>query len=782
VIDNLRSAWRSLRAAPGFSAFVVATVALGVGANTAVLSVADAVLFRPLPFDNPERVFVLLNRDRETGRRSTAVSYEWLRILDSHHSSLSDAAAAEPSRTVVVPGADGPQAIRVAAVTPNYFEVLGVRPARGRVFQDADLQSGTPAMLSYAAWQQRFAGRSTIVGESITLGSWQIDVIGVLPHDFVFPSLLIDRPEVITLAEPLARRSGNAFYPAVRLDPDVSVAQAQAEIDSLLAGATANTRGAAATLSLDDVPTTMFTAGRPIMWLALTAALLVFLVGCSNLVTLALARTRRREREIAVCLALGAGTRRLVSVLMLEGAMLGLAGATLAVAVARATFEVLLPHVPPIAYRTAVVGVDVRVAIAGLTLGLVAGMLFVVGPAWRLARLDIQTVLQRNSGAASGRQLIARPLLVLQVALAIVLVFGTTVAARAFLAVLGIDLGVVPEHVLTLRVAPPSGTLGVGAQAFYLRAIDTLAEQPYVVTAGAASTIPLDGSAADSAVRTSDGRTIASVAFALPGFFESAGIRLVRGRLLQRSDITTGQAAIVTESAAQSMFGDAEPLGQSFTSVSGRRHTVVGIVTNHVSSLTRQGPPLVYVLPGESTRGMTVLVRTRSRSESVLRDLTRISGVVAPHAPTTAAWWSDSIGASTPFRNPRFQTLVLGFFATLAVVLTAFGIYAVVAFLVVARTREWGVRLAIGAAPQTLTRLIIRQTVVPVFAGVVVGVFATRGLARLAEAQLFQVRTDDPGVLMIAVIVVCGASWIAAALPARRVTRVDPVTALRADG
>jgi hypothetical protein len=407
-------------------------------------------------------------------------------------------------------------------------------------------------------------------------------------------------------------------------------------------------------------------------------------------------------------------------------------------------------------------------------------VLFAIGPLWRMARLEVQAVMQRTTGLSSPPQWLGRPMLALQVAAAIVLVFGTVVAARALLAVLDVDLGLRPENVLTLRVAPGDGD-GRTAQAFYLRVLDELGRRPDVVAAGAVSALPLAGAAPDESVRDDTNRMVAGVTYALPGFAEAAGIPVLRGRTLTIDDVRAGDSAVVTESAAKALFGLREPLGESFTASSGRRFTVIGVLGDHRRSVTRADPAQAYVVAGELTRALVITARLRTRNDAAAGELKHLLGRLAPDRPATIEWWEDSVAALTAYRNPRFQTLVFGAFATLALGLASLGVYAVVAVLVVARTREMGVRLAVGATPGGLVALLVRQVMAPVIAGAAIGLLATRGLARLAEAQLFQVQTRDPATLALAAGVVLAAALIAAYVPALRVSRIDASAALRAE-
>jgi len=784
MIDDLRFAWRGLRNAPGFAVVAIATLALAIGANTAIFSIADAVLFRRLPYTDPDRVFILRMLDRESGRRFTMIGPEHLRVIDEHHHGLGTVGMLDDDSSLKVATADGVEAIERVVVSPDYFQVLGIRPARGRLFDARDLtQPGRAAVLAYGAWQKRFGGDERIVGRPATLGGTTFDIVGVLPKHFVFPSSFAGTPEIVTAAEPAWRvGSGGALHPIVRLEAGVTREQAQAEIEALVAPlAAGNPNLAKAIPVLDDVRSVLYPAGRPIMRFLFAAAGLVLLLGCANLSNMLLARSRSRERDIAVRAALGASRARLAGPLVFEAIIIGLAGAVLALLATWATFDALVRQVPRLAYGDAPIGVDLRVAALALALGLLGGLAFAIVPAWRLTRLDVQAQINGRMHRAGGAWRLGRPMVAAQVALAIVLVFGAVIASRAFLAVLRAPLGFTPEGVITVRVLPARDAKGPARQAFYLRVMDALRNRDDVASVGAAGSLPLSHEAPDEGVRIGGARTAAGIVHILPGYFETVGIHVTRGRLPNIQDIGSAtNVAVVAESTARLLFPGRDPLGATFDNGRGREFTVVGVVSD-VRYAFGQHPSPAYVIPEDATRALTIVVRTTTRRPSLVVDLRRQAGQFAPGEIVTVNWWTDSIAAISEYRNPRFQTLVLGSFAALALGLTAIGVFGVVAFLVASRTREIGIRLAVGADPRALVRLVLGQALTPVVAGLAIGLAATRGLARLAEQQLFDVQTRDPATLTAAALVVVAAACLAAYLPARHASRVDPTIVLRAE-
>jgi predicted permease len=795
MVHDLRLAIRRLRNAPAFTLVAIVILALAIGANTAIFSIADAVLFKQLPFADPERVYVLSLLDAKTRERSRGVPFTYLQAIDEHHRGLGEVGLRGPTTMTIHAGGAEAEWMETFAVTPSYFHVLGVRAARGRLFEARDAaEPGRAAVLTYETWQRRFGGDATIVGRAEKLGTQTRDVIGVLPRGFIFPTTSLrflynptGRPEYLTVAPPPSREASQSARPrrfeeaVVRLEPGVSREQAQAEIDAVVAPFRA---GRDESVVLDNPRAVLFPTGRPIMAFLVAAAALVLLIGCANLANMLLTRTRRREREIGLHAALGATRLRIVRPIFFETLIVGIAGAFLALLVTALTFELLLRQVPPAAYGSAYIRLDIRVAVFAVALGILAGFVFAVVPSWWSARLDVQALVKGSprTGRWRGRGAFGQSMIAVQVGLSIVLVFGAVIAGRAFVSVLRVPLGFWSDDLIAIN-ARPDASKPPDLRAFYERSIETLTRRTDVAAASAGASIPTDGFGAAEAVETSGSQRPVDVLHVLPGYFETLGIPLVRGRLLTREDMDGGgDVAVVAESAARALFPDQDALGAEFRSRQGRQFTIVGVVGDVQRTLSRPMPPPAYVFPPrDMTRGMTIVARMRSRGPHALAEVRREIAALAPGSPVTGVWWSDSIDALAAYRNPRFQTLVLGTFAVLALILTVLGIFAAVAFVVATRTREIGVRLALGAQPGSLVRLVLRQAVTPVAVGILAGLLGTLWLRRIVEAQLIEVNARDPVTLAASIITVAAAAVLAAYLPARHTTRVNPIEVLRAE-
>ena len=436
----------------------------------------------------------------------------------------------------------------------------------------------------------------------MTIGVSTFDIVGILPRDFVFPSYYRQAAVITVMGPPAQGAAGGSITPIVRLEGGATREQAQAALDALIEPLVKGKSSGKQLLYLDDVRSVLYPTGRPIMALLLSASALLLLLGCANLANMLFARARQAEREIGIRIALGAKRGRLIRELACEALLLGLAGAGMALLVTYWSFDLLLQQVPPVAYGRAPVGVDLRVLGFGAVLGVLASLLVAVVPAWRATRVDAQHLLQRRSG--SGRGALGRPMVTAQVAMAVLLVFGAAVTARALVAVLRLPLGFSADNVARLSVPPSTNLRGAARQEFYMRAIDTLTRRGDVVSAGAITSVPLAGSTADEAVGIGGVRRPgAGLYHVLPGDFEALRIPLRRGRLIDASDVRSGVGvAVVSEGAAKILFPDRDPLGASLSNTRDRSFVVIGVVGDVRTRFGDDTTQPIYVLPGPGAR------------------------------------------------------------------------------------------------------------------------------------------------------------------------------------
>lgn len=781
LLTDVKQAWRTAVRNKRSTVSAVFILSVVGAVNALVFGLADAVLLRPLPYREADRVFIVQMMN-ESGQRFTRVGNDVLQLFAQPAHGLSRAGILGSGPRITIDLPDGPSGVVTASATPSYFEVLGVRPEAGRLFSDADTETGGHvALLSYDGWRTRLGGRTDIVGTTVTLGNATLDVVGVLPPNVFLPTLFAEAPEVIVAAPypgPNDEKAG-AFYPVVRLDADTTIERAQAALTAV-ARANHTGPGAPSIPALDPMRAVLFPAGQPIMrWLVACTLALVVLAGV-NLAGLFLVRGFGRARDTGVKLALGASRTRIIRPVLLEVMGICVAGGLAALAVASQMFEPLLEYVPRLVYRNAPVGIDFRVGVITVAAIAMAALVSTLLATWFSSRRDAD-VLIRSAGG--GRASVAtwkrgRVLVAVQIALTVVLVFGAAITARAFVTLLNVPLGFDPTNVMI------SGMATSTSEALdYEHILRVLRDRPDVEAAGGVARTPFDRSAHDDGVSLPGGQQL-GLTYMLPGYFETIRRPLIRGRHVTWDDYRSDPGAVVVSAtAAQVLAPGGDALGMSFANRHGRKLHVVGIVEDALYDVGSDPQASVYgfAVAPERLRRLNVVVRTTHRSDVLLQHIQRQVSDQAPAARIHVGWWADDIFNVTGFRNPRFQTIVLSTLSGVALVLTMVGIVGVLGCLVAARTRELAVRAAIGATPGSLARLVIRQGMVPVAVGIIAGLIATRWAAGFAEAQLFVVDTQGAGALVTTAAAVIVAALVAAWIPSRRAGRIDPVVALRAE-
>jgi len=800
LIQDLRLGARVLARKPGFALTAIVTLALGIGANAAIFSVVYGVLLHPLPYRSPERVVTLWETDtRRPAARLLVSPANFLWWHDRTGNVLESIGAVSPW-AVEYTGGGEPESIDGALVSEGFFRALGVEAAIGRTFHPEEHLSGGAKVLVLAddLWRQKFGADPAIVGRTLPFGEQSYTVVGVLPPDVQAP-VYTGRAYAPLAFWPGADRSRTQYLGVVgRLKPDVALRQAQAAID--VVGPADSFKDASA-IGSTLVPVLDQVVGpvRPALWTLFGSALLILMIACANVAHLQLARGSERAREIAIRIALGAERARLVRQLVTENLWLvlgaGIGGALLAhwgIVAMRALAPATIP-------RLYMVRLGLPVFLFGTALALATLLLFSVVPALRASRPNVQPALKDGSAGASagpGAHRLRDFLVVWEVALALVLLVGATLLTRSFVSLMRVEPGFRVENVASLQVYVYNRYPKPEQQVEYFRqAIEELGRLPDVESAGATSAQPfLYGGAPQSIAVTADGdpapapgqeATAAGVIVA-GDYFRAAGIPLSRGRFFTEFDKADGKpVAIVSEAMARRLWGERDPVGSSFTvrgPSSAVRLEVVG-VAGDVRRVGLAETPLASFyrpLAQSATGGMSFVVRTRSSVASRLAEVKQAIWKVNPKQPFYRVASVEDLVARSLIQR-RFLLYLIGAFAGLALLLASVGIYGVISFVTAQRTREIGLRVALGATPGQIRGLVMGKGVALAAIGAVLGTLAALGVSRFVRSLLFGVSPLDPATYAAASAALLVLAASASYLPARRAMKADPISVLRQD-
>jgi putative ABC transport system permease protein len=804
LVTDLRYACRVLLRVPSFTIAVVAVLALGIGANAAVFSIINAVLLRPLPYDSPDRLVRLFHVPPQStfpGITRFAVSpanfYDWKR-----ESRLIERMAIIRFGQFVLADGGGPETVRAGTVGADFFEAIGTPPALGRIFlpeEDAPAR-GQVVILSDGFWKRHFGSAPDVLGRTLRLDGMNYTIVGVMPARFSIASWPITSRDVwvpiaYTDEQRMVRDNHNAQVVA-RLKPGVTLAQAQTEMDaiSLQLAHTFPKDNAGWGATVVTQQELMVGNVRLSLVMLLAAVALVLLIACANVGNLLFARTLARRKELAIRAALGAGRARVFQQLLLEALLLAAAGGIAGLLLARTSLTagaaLLAGQVP----RADEISIDTRVLLFVLVTSIVAGILAGALPALRAGRSDLTESLKeggRNEGAIGVRT--RRLLVVCEVALSLVLLMGAAVMARSLLALRTIDTGFDPQQVLTMRVTLPMAKYEAAARvgAFFDAALERLRALPGVEAAGAIDSLPVQGGSVQPIVI--EGRTelasreqpTVSVRKVTPGYLRALRIPMLRGREIVESD---RDVMLVSRSAARLLWGDADPIGRHAMlplESKTRTNEVIGIVGDvKQGGLSEPMMPTIYEYTAERPwRSLTIAMRTSSASASMSPLSLAPSASTAirsldPEQPVEDIRTMQQVLDDT-LTSQRFSALLLGLFASVALVLASVGIYSVLSYIVRGRSREIGIRTALGASRVDVVRLIIIEGMTPTLIGIVVGVIAALGSATILSRLVFGISASDPVTLAIVGGTLAFVALLASLLPAYRAARLDPLVALR---
>jgi putative ABC transport system permease protein len=780
---------RYLRANPGFGLAAVVTLALGIGASTAIFGVANAVILRPLPFKDPDRLVRIYETNPSTPRFSASDP----NYLDWRARSRSFAElAAYGGGGASLVGDGEPERLGGARVTHTLFPLLGVSPRMGRTFTADEDRAGAGArvvLLSHGFWQRRFGGDPGILGRSLNLDGQAYTVIGVMSQTFNFPS---ETDVWFPLApDPASRRDNHTLGVVGRLRPGVTVAQAEAELGAIAKqlGREYPASNAEWGVSLQTFRDWIVEPGlRDRIRALLYAVGLLLLMACVNVANLLLARASTRGREMSVRAALGAGRGRIARQLLTESLALALTGAAVGIALAALAMRILRKVGGDAVPRLDEMSLDLRVLGFAIAASLVTGLLFGLAPAIRVSRTDLQNVLRSGSRVAGAGRL-RSVLVVASVALAMLLLVGAGLVGTSFVRLMRVDPGFDAEHVLTASLALPSSRYqGNRISDFHAEALQRISRIPGVRAAGMTNIAPFSGGS------TAIGFTVvgrpplrpgeypqADWRSVTPGYFQALRIQLKRGRLLSEADGRNDRAIVITETMAKRYWPNEDPVGRQILTEGGSRpFTIVGVVGDiRDQTLEAEPNPLIYLSYRQvGWPWMWLVVRAAGEPTSIAGAVRREIWAIDKALPLANVQPLTQLVTEVA-AQPRLTMLIFGLFASAALALAVIGVYGVVAYSVTQRTREIGVRVALGAQPARIVGGVLGHGMRLALAGIVLGLAGAYGLARFIAAILYGTEPTDAVTYAMVALVLATCAALASLVPARRAARVDPVAALR---
>jgi len=800
--QDLHYGARQLKRNPGFTAVAVITLALGIGANTAIFSVVNAVLLKSLPYPDPDRLAVIWETEpRAPGALLPDAGPDFQDWQAQNHVFEGISAITQAGATLT--GSGEPLQLRGLSVSPNTFQVLGVQPQFGRSFSPDEGPSdhNHVVILSYGLWQSAFGGQKNIVGTKVTMDGEAYDVVGIMSKDLRFPIIWGWNPQYWTpismdLPNWKTHRWSHWFWVLARMKKGVTLNQAAAEMVTISTRLAqqypqSNTGVIARVKSLHEQLTGHVSKVLQVLFAAVGFLLLI---ACVNVANLLLTKSMSRQREIAVRLAVGAGARRLVRQLLTESILLFLLGGVAGLVVGMNALRLLL-HAAPTGYIPDVISVHLDSHVFGFTflVAFVTGMLAGVIPALQATRVGFSEILKENGSAVAASHGLARGLLTAgEIALALVMLVGAGLATRSLVRLLGVQLGFDPRQVVAGRVSLPDSRYPKEPQqkAFFRNLIGHVQALPGVVSAGAASELPLEGGSNGPVVVEGQppskdmwSSPLVEWCTVTPNYLRTMRIPLLRGRDVAETDTPDSPpVAVINETMAHRFWPHQDAVGKRFKNNYAEINwiTVIGVVGD-VREFGLAQPPIPEAYYPESqhvTSRLVLAVRTANDPQAQVPAIRKALNDLDKDLP----WYSVqtlSEMVSNSSREKRFVALLLGLFAALALVLASVGIYGVVSYSVSQRTREFGIRMAFGAEVRTVLGMVLKEGLLLVIAGVTVGLLGAWALSRYLTSILYAVRATDLVTYVLAALLMIVVALVACLVPARRATKVDPMVALR---
>jgi putative ABC transport system permease protein len=819
MLNDIRYGLRQLWKHPAFTIIAVLTLALGIGANTAIFSVVNAVLLKPLPFPEPDQLIAVGMTDTRQKSQTDLNSLSYPDFFDFRDQNRTLASSAVyHDRSFALTSEEGATSLHGVKVSAEFFDVLGIKPKLGRGFTRDDEQGGGgpggfKVIISRDFWQKHFGGDPNVLGHTVMLDRRPHTVIGVMPAGFQFPIQNDSTDLYVTIAEDAAnpdgskpqtqQRGSHSLQAIARLKPGVAIGQAQSDLEAIAAALSRQYPESNTHFGVGSKPLREELIGdvRTALYILFGAVVCVLLIANANVANLLLARASARGKEIALRAAMGASRGRIIRQLLTESLLLSALGGGLGLLIAQWGTEALVKAVPQNIPRISTIQLDASVLGFTLLVSLATGVIFGLVPAWQASHVDLNSSLKsgtRTGGGGEGKGRVRNALIMAEVALALVLLISAGLLIQSFARLGSVQPGVRTERLLTARVSLPEVAYpkNENITAFFDQLLPRIRALPGVESASTIIPLPLSGS---NMVTTFDieerplpdgQRAAAPVRVIATDYFKTMGIPVLQGRVFDEKDrFESAPVVIVNERFANKYFPGQNVVGKRImpgfaADDNGEKmREIVGVVGNvkHLSLRNDDSPEMYLPQTQIPFNIMAIVIRTsvsnpNALTNSLRKELAALDGTI----PLTSIRVFDEY-ISRSLARPRFNTLLLSIFAGTALLLTAIGIYGVLAYSVAQRTSEIGIRIALGAGKSSIFRLIVGQAMTLVGISLVVGLAGAFAATRLLNSLLFGVGASDPGTFIGIVLLVSFVAFIAAWVPARRATRVDPIIALRAE-
>ena len=788
LLQDVRYAIRMLFKKPGFTTVVLITLALGIGANTAIFSVVNGVLIQPLPFKEPDRLVAVLEANPKISNEPVGASFPNFTDWEEQNQVFEHMAAFRVQYLTLI-GEDEPLRVTGQCVSSAFFPMLGAEPVLGRTLLPKEENTGQRkvVVLSHGFWQRHFGGDPAVLDRTLTLDGSQFTVIGVMPPGFRF----LKDADVWTpldVPAPLQQMRGARFLQVIaRLKPGISLEQARAGMGTLAGQlenqySQSNSGWGVSLTALRDKVVGDVSLGLLVL---LAAVGFVLLIACANVANLLLTRGATRQKEIAIRVALGAGRRRLIQQLLTESTLLGLLGGGLGLLLALWGIDALRALSPSNLPRIEEIRIDGRVLGFTLIVSLFTGLLFGLAPTRQATRIDLQETLKEGGSSMSSRRFLRGLLVISEIALSLILLVGAGLLGRSFLRLLSVDPGFRTENLLTMEISLPQYKYRQDHQRteFFQQLLERAESLPGVRSVALTTVLPLSGSESKNSFgiegRENAVANWASLRLISPDYFRTMAIPLRNGRTFDARDAKDPpDAVIINEILARRFWPDEDPVGKRIL-FGDSGPTIVGVVGNiKHAGLEAEYEPEMYVPFPEQSSQLVLVARADSAAIALAGPLRALVHSIDKDQPVENFSTMEEV-VSRSVAQPRFLAILLGAFATLALALAGVGVYGVISVSVAQRTREMGIRMALGAQPRDILRLVLGEGMALAVIGVTAGLLGSFAVTRLISSLLYQVSAVDPITFIVISLLLTAVALAASFIPARRATRVDPMVALR---